>query len=549
MDELAHTSKYIAASCGEFYPLRLTRIIQLTPGCTVQDLRSHLHKHERLRVTRRAVNNILYSNRSIFNSDAGYIPRWFSVKTAATVRHVSRRNASTTTTSIARVGLYAWQHEALRKWESDGYIGVVEAVTGAGKTRVGLVAATEELMRGGKVLVLVPTLELLRQWHDKLSAYAPQARVNRLGGGHRANFRTSDVIVATSNSARTRNVFPPNGEGLLIADECHRNGSARNKDALDERFPRRLGLSATYARNDDGNVEFLDPYFGGVSFRLGYERALRDGVIAHFSAALIGVRFSATERAKYEEYSEEYHRLRTELVCKHDVTEEPFGEFMKEVQELSEGGFERATMAARLFLSVFTKRRRLLAESPAKTEGLRHLSDAIRSANRTLIFTQTIEGAKRAAIEMGEANISAGMVHSRMHPEERRGVLEMFANGLLQVVVAPQVLDEGVDVPEADLAIILAASKTRRQMIQRMGRVLRVKKDGRLARFALLYVEGTSEDPDMGAHGDFFEEITDVAEDVARFSPRSSATQVCECLCRLSRPSRPRHRISIQIEP
>jgi RNA polymerase primary sigma factor len=205
----------------------LTRIIQLTPGCTVQEIRSHLHKHERLRVTRHAVNNILYSNRSMFDSDGGYIPRWFPVKTAAPVRPVPRRNVSATTTLITRAGLYAWQREALKKWESDGYVGVVEAVTGAGKTRVGLVAATEELMRGGKVLVLVPTLELLRQWHDKLSACAPQARVNRLGGGHRANFRTSDVIVATSNSARIRDVFPPNGEGLLIADECHRNGSAR----------------------------------------------------------------------------------------------------------------------------------------------------------------------------------------------------------------------------------------------------------------------------------------------------------------------------------
>lgn len=256
--------------------------------------------------------------------------------------------------SITRAGLYDWQREALMSWESEGHRGVVEAVTGAGKTRVGLVAATEELSRGGKVLVLVPTLELLRQWHDKLVEFAPRARVNQLGGGRRANFRTSDVIVATSNSARDRDIFPPKGEGLLIADECHRNGSARNKDALDGRFPRRLGLSATYARNDDGNADFLDPYFGGVCYRLGHERALKDGVIARFSAALIGVRFSAAEREEYGEYSEEYRRLRTELVRKHGVTEEPFGEFMKEVQELSEGGHERATMAARLFLSVFT---------------------------------------------------------------------------------------------------------------------------------------------------------------------------------------------------
>lgn len=424
-----------------------------------------------------------------------------------------------------------------------GCVGVVEAVTGAGKTRVGLVAATEELARRGKVLVIVPTLELLRQWHDKLVECAPHARVNQLGGGRKANFRTSDVIVATSNSARVRDIFPPKGEGLLIADECHRNGSERNKDALDERFPRRLGLSATYARNDDGNAEYLDPYFGGVCFRLGYERALRDRVIAPFLAAFVGVRFSALERADYDEYSKQYNLLRTELIRKHGVTEEPFGVFIKEVEKLREGGHERATIAARLFLNVFAKRRRLLAESPAKTEGLRKLVSAIRSANRTLVFTQTIEAAKRAVQELDEENISADMVHSKMRPEDRRGVLEMFAGGFLQVVVAPQVLDEGVDVPEADLAIILAASKTRRQMIQRMGRVLRVKKDGRLARFALLYVEDTSEDPEIGAHEDFIEEITDVADSVVRFNSRASSSQICGFLCDMHRRSRPKGRV------
>ena len=65
---------------------------------------------------------------------------------------------------------------------------------------------------------------------------------------------------------------------------------------------------------------------------------------------------------------------------------------------------------------------------------------------------------------------------------------------------APRVLDEGVDVPAADLAVIVGASRSRRQMIQRMGRILRRKSDGRLARLAVLFVEGTVEDPAAGAH-------------------------------------------------
>ena len=72
-------------------------------------------------------------------------------------------------------------------------------------------------------------------------------------------------------------------------------------------------------------------------------------------------------------------------------------------------------------------------------------------------------------------------------------------------------LDEGVDVPAADLAVILAASRSRRQMIQRMGRVLRRKPDGRAARFIIVYARGTVEDPALGAHEGFLDEITPVA--------------------------------------
>jgi superfamily II DNA or RNA helicase len=88
------------------------------------------------------------------------------------------------------------------------------------------------------------------------------------------------------------------------------------------------------------------------------------------------------------------------------------------------------------------------------------------------------------------------------------------------------VLDEGIDVPAADLAVILAASRSRRQMVQRMGRVLRRKPDGRLARFVVVSVEGTVEDPAHGAHANFLDEITTVADSLRSF-PAGSVADVC----------------------
>jgi superfamily II DNA or RNA helicase len=92
--------------------------------------------------------------------------------------------------------------------------------------------------------------------------------------------------------------------------------------------------------------------------------------------------------------------------------------------------------------------------------------------------------------------------------------MAQFRNGNLSCVVAPRVLDEGVDVPEAEVAVVLAAFRSRRQMVQRLGRVLRVKQDGREAALVVAYATGTREDPANGAHEDFLAEVREVAREV-----------------------------------
>ena len=107
-----------------------------------------------------------------------------------------------------------------------------------------------------------------------------------------------------------------------------------------------------------------------------------------------------------------------------------------------------------------------------------------------------------------------------MNKVNRRLVLKQFKDRALDAIIAPKTLDEGIDVPEADLGIIIVASRERRQMIQRMGRVLRRKKDQRLAKFAILYVKDTSEDPKNGPHGAFLETILPVASEHKDFGSR-----------------------------
>ena len=259
---------------------------------------------------------------------------------------------------------------------------------------------------------------------------------------------------------------------------------------------------------------------------MDYTRAIGDEVTAHFTVALIAVRFTGVERDAYDEADTKASKARQWLIQHGEVRAEPFGEFMKDVSALAKGDGTAATWKARIYQKAFNERRRILAETPAKRARLRDLVAAIGSADRTIVFTQTIDAAEDAVRSVRTGGLTAEAIHSQLDDGGRQSMLGRFAEGRLKMIAAPQLLDEGVDVPAADLAIILAASSSRRQMVQRMGRVLRRKADGRLARFAILYVEGTSEDPATGAHGDFLDEVTSVADKVQYFGASTSATKV-----------------------
>lgn len=206
---------------------------------------------------------------------------------------------------------------------------------------------------------------------------------------------------------------------------------------------------------------------------------------------------------------------RAQLIAADLAAAEPVGAFFAAVARLARGGGHgHEAMTARQYLSAMQERRRLLADTPAKAEALHTLAPALLNCDRAIVFTQGIAAAANAAARIRGYGVPATAIHSQLDTVSRRAVLSRFAVGEIQVLAAPQVLDEGVDVPAADLAVILAASRSRRQTIQQMGRVLRRKPDGRTARFVIVFVAGTLEDPAFGAHEGSLDEITPVADAV-----------------------------------
>jgi RNA polymerase primary sigma factor len=499
------------------------------PGSTARQLAGALSASGHT-PTKSIINSTLYGNRAVFRVEKTTPPRWYlRTNTRLTaVPDLTGVSSSPAPRAIPRP--YLWQAEALTAWREAGRQGVIEAVTGTGKTVVGIQAIAESVRDGGRATVIVPKIDLLRQWVTRIRVELPSARLAELGGGSYDRLDAADVIVAVVNSAREYDLGDPGRAGLLVADECHGYGSTANARALDERYRRRLGLTATLERNDDGVDAVLVPYFGGTCYRIGFERAIRDEVTAHFKVAQVAVEFPAGDRLAYDDANEKANKAQHWLISQGYAPAEPFGEFMRVVSDLAQGGEGPATWKARAFLAGFTARRQILAETPTKQAHLGHLVPALRAANRSIVFTQTIDAAEGAAATIRSKGLHSATVHSKLSAAERAQVLEAFGDGRIPVLCAPQVLDEGIDVPEADLAVILASSRTKRQMIQRMGRVLRRKADNRLARFVVMHVAGTSEDPASGAHGAFLEEIDGVADEVRHFPVGVDPADVCAYL-------------------
>jgi RNA polymerase primary sigma factor len=321
------------------------------------------------------------------------------------------------------------------------------------------------------------------------------------------------VLVATRHSAAANKPVPPSpAGGLLIADECHGLGGKTLRRALLPQYEERLGLTATLERGDDAVTELLLPYFGGICYRYGFAEAIADGVCARPRVAFVGVELSGAERAEYVAVEQRLVSARQHLRLVPKMPLEPFGDFLAAVAHLAERDAGADGRAARDYLDAFSKRRHIVAQSSGKYELLGSLAPAIKDAEGALVFTETVRAANHA-INRLDPLVAVDLITGSTGRSQRREILDDLRVRKLDAVAAPRVLDEGIDVPDANLGVVMSASRTRRQMIQRMGRILRRKRAGVAARFVIMFAKDTLEDPASRIERDgFLDEIERISE-------------------------------------
>lgn len=365
---------------------------------------------------------------------------------------------------VARRTPFPYQQEALDAWGRHRHRGVVVLPTGAGKTFVATLAI---LARQRSTLVVVPTLDLLNQWYDELVA-AFGCEVGLLGGGYH---EILDLTVTTYDSAHLHMDRLGDRFGLVIFDECHHLPSQTYANAARMCLaPFRLGLSATPERAD-GRTS--DDTIGPIVYRKDITE-LSGEYLASYETERIEVPLSPEEREQYERDRATYIGF---LRANQIRMPEGWGRFLL---------LSSQSDAGRRAFAAYRAQRHLALAAPGKLAYLERLLHQHRHG-RTIVFTEHND----TVYEISRRFLLPAITH-QTKVKERSRILSAFNAGELTAVVTSRVLNEGVNVPEANVAIVLSGSASVMAHVQRLGRILR-RAEGKTARLYEIVSAGTAE--------------------------------------------------------
>ncbi|MFZ9888015.1 MAG: DEAD/DEAH box helicase family protein [Myxococcota bacterium] len=343
----------------------------------------------------------------------------------------------------------AYQQAAVDAWLAAGCKGVVVLPTGAGKTRVALLAMAAA---GTDALVIVPTLDLVRQWYDELRK-AWSVPVGVIGGGE---YEIQPLTVSTYDSAWLHMEHLGGRFGMLVFDECHHLPGVSWQDmARLSLAPARMGLTATPERVD-GLHELFAALIGPEVYRSEIND-LAGAWLSPYETERIEVMLDEDEREAYDRARDEYLAF---LRRRGIHAGAPFGwtNFIRLASRDAEG---RSALRAYRLQRMIPRRAR---------NKLRLCSELVQRhrLDRVLLFTDD----NATALALSQLLLIPLITH-QTKVRERSSLLEGFRTGRYRALVTSRVLNEGVDVPEANVAIIVSGTSSIREHVQRLGRILR----------------------------------------------------------------------------
>ena len=419
-----------------------------------------------------------------------------------------------------KLTLYPWQEVCLEAWKDNQSRGIIQVVTGGGKTILALSAAQrlQQSLKGKlQVKIIVPKQFMVAQWTESLLTYKETFGIQKGEIGNYSGLNKDDpakrYMIYVVNSARYKLSIHiaenlKRGEPvLIIADECHHYASAENRkifdfmSLLDHKRPQQyysLGLSATPQTEGFNNI--LVPALGPLFYSYGFSEAIRAKVINSCVLFHVGLYLNSEEEAEYEVLTGKIGQsIKMAIKTYPILSEKPPNRFIPTLVQLA---LKPGGEGAKMLLSLFYKRRALVYETETRVFAAIALVARLGNRAKIIIFGERISQTDLLFFALDkEYPNRVARYHSEMGEVARKHAIERYRDGEVRILVSCKALDEGFDIPAADVGIVLSSTSEQRQRTQRLGRILRRSSDKGVSSLFYFYMEDTVEDSALLAKG------------------------------------------------
>ena len=366
------------------------------------------------------------------------------------------------------IKLRPYQAGALNKWRKAQNRGVLVLPTAAGKTYIALEAIH---LLEKQTLIIVPTIDLIDQWRKRIKECLC-VESGAIGGGENS---LRMITVATYDSAYLQAASLGNKFMLLIFDEVHHLASPSYVQIAEMYIaPYRMGLTATFERIDERH-QLLPMLIGDLLCNVEVGE-LTGKHLAPYSYEKLYVELSPQEKQLYRKEITTFRRY----IRENRIKMRSPRDFQRFIMRTGRDPRAREALLAR------NRALKLAMNSKEKVLALGKQIEAKKN-EKTLIFTLHTD-----LVYAVSRRFLIPAITYLTPKEERREILENFRKGNYNAIVTSQVLDEGIDVPDATVGYILSGTGSTRAYIQRLGRLLR-KVEGKQARLVEIVSKETME--------------------------------------------------------
>ena len=382
-----------------------------------------------------------------------------------------------------------YQIEAIDNWFNSNKSGIFEMATGTGKTFTALGCANKLLEEYSEkhdpllIVIATPTSHLVDQWEKDVLKFNVDLIIKAYSSNSSWKKNLPDqlldlsigelnnIVILTTHKTLSKEYFKNfisdcSADSLIIVDEVHGIGSSNQRLALDNKlYDFKLGLSATPERwfDDEGN-EFINNFFGDVVYRFTLSDALiknnpdtGETFLTPYEYHPIFVELTDEEFEDYRYYTEIIAQLYAKLKSK-------YAKNKSKIKIDIKNNLRKRQNILNLASNKYVHFKSLISELKCNTNN---------NIRNLLVYCHDSNQLNKINAILNDEEIIKHKFTGEENIEERLNLLNHFSNGDIHALVAMKCLDEGVDVPSAETAIIMASTSNPREYIQRRGRILR----------------------------------------------------------------------------